>query len=433
MKAILDHVGIAVGDIDAALAFYRDALGLEVEAPEEVVSQHVRAHVIRAGGAALELLEATSSDSAIARYLARRGPGLHHVTLRVEDIGAALAHLRSRGVRLVDEAPRPGAEGALVAFIHPSAAHGVLIELKEVRLKDVRLKADTTYGVAPVDLTVGSIQFGDLQLTTLHDGPFRLDGGAMFGVVPRPLWEKVARPDERNRIQLAMRPLLVEAEWGRMIVDCGVGDKMNEKQRDIYALDRTRTLDDALAEAALTAEAIDIVLPTHLHFDHAGGSTVRDASGLRPRFSRATYFIRNAEWEDATHPHERNRASYLQDDFVPLREAGVVHFFDGDVTIRPGIEVVRTGGHTGQHQIVVITSGGRTAVFVADMIPTAAHLPDPWVMGYDLFPMETLAFKKRFIREAIDREYLIFFEHDPRIAAGYIRERDGKRFVEQVL
>jgi glyoxylase-like metal-dependent hydrolase (beta-lactamase superfamily II) len=144
--------------------------------------------------------------------------------------------------------------------------------------------------------------------------------------------------------------------------------------------------------------------------------------------------IRSAEWEDATHPHERNRASYLQDDFVPLKAAGVVDFFEGDATIKPGVRVERSGGHTGQHQVVFIESGGRTAVYVADMIPTTAHLQDPWVMGYDLFPMDTLAFKRRFIREAIEREYLILFEHDPRISAGYIREHaKGQRYVEQVL
>ena len=419
MRATLDHIGIAVGDIAQALAFYRDALGLDVEAPEEVVSQQVRAHFVPVGAAALELLEATAGDSAIARFIEKRGPGLHHVTLRVDDIRAALAQLKARSVRLVDDEPRPGAEGALVAFIHPSAAHGVLIELKQAPVR--------------VTLDVKSMPFGDLRLTTLHDGPFRLDGGAMFGVVPRPLWEPLAPPDDRNRIQLAMRPLLVEAEWGRMIIDCGAGDKMSEKQRDIYALDRTRTLDHALAEAGLSADSIDVVLPTHLHFDHFGGATVRDNGRLRPRFARARHYIRNAEWEDATHPHERNRASYLQDDFVPLKDTADVHFFDGDVTIRPGIEVERTGGHTGQHQIVFVRSGGKTAVFVADLIPTVAHLQDPWVMGYDLFPMETLAFKRRFIREAIDREYLIVFEHDPHVAAGYIRERDGKRHVEQVL
>jgi methylmalonyl-CoA epimerase len=421
MKAVLDHVGIAVKDIDAALAFYRDALGLDVEAPEDVVTQRVRARHIPVGGPRLELLEATASESAIAKYIEKRGPGIHHVTLRVEDIRAALAHLKARGVRLVDEEPRPGAEQALVAFIHPSAAHGVLIELKQPAALGLTL-----------DIT--RLSFGDLQLTMLHDGGFRLDGGAMFGVVPRPLWEKLTPADDRNRIQLAMRPLLVEADWGRMLVDCGAGNKMNAKQSEIYAFTPERRLDHALGDAGLTPDAIDVVLATHLHFDHFGGATARDGAALRPRFAKAEYVIRSAEWEDATHPHDRNRGSYLADDFVPLKDAGVVRFFDGDQTIKPGVRVERTGGHTGQHQIVHIESAGRTAVFVADMIPTLAHLQDPWLMGYDLFPVDTLAFKKRFIREAIDREYLILFEHDPRISAGYIREdAKGQRFVEQVL
>jgi hypothetical protein len=212
------------------------------------------------------------------------------VTLRVEDIGAALAHLRSRGVRLVDEEPRAGAEGALVAFIHPSAAHGVLVELKQP---------------APVrvDLSPKRLAWGDLQLTSVNDGLFRLDGGAMFGVVPRPLWEKKAPPDDRNRIQLSMRPLVVEGDWGRMIIDCGAGDKMDAKQRDIYALDRRRHLDHALADAGLSADAIDLALATHLHFDHFGGATARAGGTLIPRFTKARYAIRAAEWEDATHPH----------------------------------------------------------------------------------------------------------------------------------
>ena len=420
MKAILDHVGIAVRNIDEALAFYRDALGLEVERPEEVASQGVRAHFVPTGQAALELLEATSPGSPIAKYVDRRGPGLHHITLRVDDIDAALEQLRARGVRLVDEHPRPGAEGAFIAFIHPTAAHGVLVELKQAARPPRRLETQR-------------MAWGSLSLVSVHDGTFGLDGGAMFGVVPRPLWETVALPDNRNRILLGMRPLVVEADWGRMIIDCGAGDKMSAKQRDIYALDRRRHLDDALAEAGLTADSIDTVLATHLHFDHFGGATTRRGDEIVPRFVRARYAIRAAEWHDATHPHERNRASYLQEDFVPLKGAGVVDFFDEDQVIRPGVRVVRTGGHTGQHQIVFIESGGKTAVFTADLIPTTAHVRDPWIMGYDLFPMDTLTFKRAFIREAIDREYLIFFEHDPVVAAGYIREQDGRRFVEEVL
>jgi methylmalonyl-CoA epimerase len=420
MKAVLDHVGIAVRNIDEALKFYRDALGLEIEDPEEVVTQRVRAHVVPAGEASLELLEGTAPDSPITKYLEKRGPGLHHITLRVDDISAALAHLSGRGVRLIDSEPRPGAHGSLVAFIHPASTHGALVELKQASRRQFCLQP-------------ARCDFGALHLVTLHDGLFSLDGGAMFGVVPRTLWATQSPPDDRNRILLGMRPLLVEGEWGRLLIDCGAGDKMDTTQRDIYALDRTRHLDHALADVGLSAESVDFVLATHLHFDHFGGATRRDAGAIIPRFGRARYFIREAEWEDATHPHERNRASYLPDDFVPLKTAGVVDFYEGDGVIKPGVRVVRTGGHTGQHQIVYIETGGRTAVFVADLIPTTAHIRDPWIMGYDLFPMETLAFKKRFIREAIEREYLIFFEHDPVVAAGYIREKDGRRYVEKAL
>ena len=172
------------------------------------------------------------------------------------------------------------------------------------------------------------------------------------------------------------------------------------------------------------------MLATHLHFDHAGGFTVRDADGrVRPRFPRAQYVVRRGEWEDATHPNERNRASYLADNYVPLADAGVLQLVDDDQTIMPGVRVRRTGGHTMHHQMVVIESGGKTAAFVADLMPTTAHLPDAWIMGYDLYPMDTLAAKTAFVKEAIEREMLVFFEHDPAIAAGYIREEDGKRRV----
>jgi glyoxylase-like metal-dependent hydrolase (beta-lactamase superfamily II) len=275
------------------------------------------------------------------------------------------------------------------------------------------------------------VTFGDLELVSLSDGTFRLDGGAMFGVVPKPLWERRAPADERNRIRLGMRPLLVRGEK-TLLIDAGVGGKMDEKSVEIYAIDRSRTLDHALADAGVGRADVDIVLASHLHFDHAGGFIVCEGDRLVPAFPRARFIVRTAEWEDATHPHERNRASYLAENFVPLADAGVLDLRPDDGVIVPGVRVVRTGGHTMHHQIVLIESGGRTAVFAADLIPTAAHVDDPWIMGYDLYPMDTLAFKRRFIRDAIDREYLIFFEHDPTIAAGYIREERGKRRVEAV-
>jgi methylmalonyl-CoA epimerase len=420
MKARLDHVGIGVRDLEQALAFFRDAIGLHLEASEEVASQRVRAHFLNAVSAKLELLEATSVDSAIARYLEKRGPGIHHIALRVDDIDAALAMLKAKGIRLVDESPRPGAEEALVAFIHPSAAHGVLVELKQAK-------------VAPRLRTARPYALGSLELISLSDGFIHLDGGAMFGTVPRTLWEKRLPPDDRNRITLGMRPLLVRGER-TLLIDAGCGDKMDAKNADIYGLERSYHLDHALADAGLTAADIDLVLASHLHFDHVGGFTARRDDGQHvPRFPNARYFAHRGEWQDATHPHERNRASYLQENFLPLASAGVLELIDDDAEVMPGVRLRRSGGHTQHHQVVMLTAGDETAVFTADMFPTSVHVPDAWLMGYDLYPMETLAFKRAFAREAMEREYLIFFEHDAMLAAGRLREADGKRRVERVL
>ena len=278
------------------------------------------------------------------------------------------------------------------------------------------------------------MRLGEFELTPLLDRHFRLDGGAMFGVVPKTLWQKRLPADELNRISMAMRPLLVRRDEGPLvIIDAGAGEKMEPKLQEIYGFDRSESLDASLAAVGVTAADIHVVLASHLHFDHAGGFTAREPSGrIVPRFPNARYIIREGEWDDATHPHERNRASYFDENYVPLRDAGVVDFIDEDVEILPGIRVRRTGGHTRHHHIIYIESGGKTAVFTADLIPTTAHIDVPWIMGYDLYPMDTLEFKRAFVKEAIEREYLIFFEHDPHVAAGYIRA-DGKRLTVEPL
>ncbi|HEX7087448.1 MAG TPA: MBL fold metallo-hydrolase [Vicinamibacterales bacterium] len=278
------------------------------------------------------------------------------------------------------------------------------------------------------------LQIGELTLTPVLDGYFALDGGAMFGVVPKVLWEKVAPPDERNRIRMAMRAWLVRGPWGNLLIDAGAGGKLGDKAATIYAFDGVPSLDRSLADAGLTPADIDIVVATHLHFDHAGGFTSRDADGtVRPHFPRARYFVRQGEWEAALNANERTRASYMPENYVPLRDAGQLVLHDDDREIVPGVRVRRTGGHTRDHEIVEIVSGGETAVFVADLLPTAAHLPLPYIMGYDLFPLETLEFKRGFLREAVEGRYLLLFEHDPVIAAGRLGEVDGKLRVEPEL
>jgi glyoxylase-like metal-dependent hydrolase (beta-lactamase superfamily II) len=276
------------------------------------------------------------------------------------------------------------------------------------------------------------MHLGDIELIPLSDGFFRLDGGAMFGVVPKVLWERRAPADDRNRIAMGLRPLLVRTAGRTALIDTGIGDKLGPKEADIYGVERERHLDHSLAAAGLTARDIDLVILTHLHFDHVGGSTALLDGVLVPRFPNARYLVRRGEWEDAMHPHERSRASYLAENFAPLAEAGVLDFIDSDGDVLPGVSVRRTGGHTPHHQIVRVSAGGRTAVFAADFIPTAAHVDLTWIMAYDLYPMDTLAFKRGFLREAVDGEYVIFFEHDPQIAAGIIRQ-DGRKLVVETV
>jgi len=198
----------------------------------------------------------------------------------------------------------------------------------------------------------------------------------------------------------------------------------------MYAVERARNLDQALAEAGVSADQIDLVLATHLHWDHVGGFTTRTKDGrVRPRFPRARYVVRRGEWEAATHPHERNRGSYHAGDFVPLAEAGVLELVDADQTIMPGVRVQRTGGHTADHQIIWIQSGGKRAVYAADLLPTSIHLPDAWILGFDLYPVDSLTAKKTFKKDA-GGETLIFLPHDPRLAAGYLAEQNGRATLQ---
>ncbi|MEN8143372.1 MAG: MBL fold metallo-hydrolase [Gemmatimonadota bacterium] len=263
-----------------------------------------------------------------------------------------------------------------------------------------------------------------LRVTTIQAGTLRLDGGAMFGVVPKPLWSRRTSADERNRIPLAMRCLLVETGDAVVLVDTGLGNKENEKFHGIYGIENAGNptrLEDSLRAVGVEPEDVDIVLSTHLHFDHAGGNTRREADGrVVAAFPNARYVIRRGEWEYAQTDNPRVRGSYFPANFAPLVDSGLVDFLDQDEEIVPGVWAHRAGGHTPHHQIVRIELGGETLLYVADLIPTAAHVPLAWIMGYDVEPLVTLENKKKWLARAAAEGWLLGFEHDPHIAWGRV-------------
>ncbi len=275
---------------------------------------------------------------------------------------------------------------------------------------------------------------GTWKVHAIQAGGQKLDGGSMFGVVPKPLWERRIPADERNRIQLGMRCLLVEHERGLVLIDNGLGNKESARFREIYGVENAgaegRTwLDDALQRLGVAPADVTMMIDTHLHFDHAGGNTYRDAEGqVRLSFPRARYVVQRSEYQWATTTNERTVASYFAHNFAPVMEAGRLELVQGEVEILPGITLVPTPGHTPGHQSVRLDSGGETAFFPADLVPTAAHLPLPWIMGYDVEPMVTLETKRRMLRLAAEQQWLVVFEHDATTAWGRV-VHDGKGYA----
>ena len=266
---------------------------------------------------------------------------------------------------------------------------------------------------------------GDIEVHLLGDGTFRLDGGAMFGVIPRPLWEKKSPPDDRNRILLGMSVLLIRAGGKLILVETGGGDKWNAKQNAIYLFEESGRLPQRLAALGVKPEEIDIVINTHLHFDHCGWNT-RLVNGVAvPTFPNARYVVQCKEFEHACAPTERDRASYFPDNFMPMQKSGQWDFLDGDSQIMPGIEVIVVPGHIKDMQCVKISGGGQTIFFVADLVPTAAHLSYPWIMGYDLYPMTTLESKHKWLPIVAKENWTIVFGHDPHMPSAKLREKEG--------
>jgi glyoxylase-like metal-dependent hydrolase (beta-lactamase superfamily II) len=255
----------------------------------------------------------------------------------------------------------------------------------------------------------------------------------MFGVVPKPLWERRIPADERNRIQLGMRCLLIEHPSGLILIDTGAGNKENEKFRDIYGLenegaDGKTLLEDGLSQIGVATTDITLVINTHLHFDHAGGNTRNRPDGsLEVSFPNATYIVKRGEYAYARQTNERTAASYFERNFVPVETAGKIEFVSRDKEIVKGIKVVGTPGHTPFHQSILIESAGERAFYLGDLVPTHAHLPLPWIMGYDVEPLVTLETKRRILKQALDEQWLLIFEHDASVSWGRV-EHDGKAY-----
>ena len=277
------------------------------------------------------------------------------------------------------------------------------------------------------------MKLGKFDIQPVTDGRFRLDGGAMFGVVPKVLWQLCCPSDDKNRIQLGLNCLLIRARGKNILVDTGLGDKDDEKFKDLFAVERIPTLRESLKAQGLSPDDIHMVINTHLHFDHAGGNTVRENGAIVSTFPRAKYFVQRGEYEDAARANERTRASYRRENFTPIAHVDQWEFIDGDTEILPGISVVVTEGHTRRHQSIKIESEGQMAFYLGDLIPTVSHLPLPYIMGYDLYPLQTLETKRWVLQRALDENWLLVFEHDPKVLMGRVRrDVEGKMYLEEV-
>ena len=274
-----------------------------------------------------------------------------------------------------------------------------------------------------------SMKIGDYTIHSIQTGLFKLDGGAMFGVVPKNLWQKTNPSDDQNRIEMCTRALLLDSGKRIILVDTGIGYKLSEKLNSIYAVDfSTYTLESGLASRGLSRSDITDVILTHLHFDHAGGSTEYDESGkAMPAFENAVYHVQKKHFEWAMNPTDRDKASFFPENYVPLFESGRLAFTDGEQKFDECITLCPLNGHTSHMQLVKVSDGDNTLLHLADLIPTAGHIPAPFIMGYDLFPLTTLDEKKKYLKEISENNWTVVFEHDPHNECVRI-SFDGKNY-----
>jgi glyoxylase-like metal-dependent hydrolase (beta-lactamase superfamily II) len=273
---------------------------------------------------------------------------------------------------------------------------------------------------------------GDFELTVVNDGKYYIDGGAMFGVVPKPMWEKKLPADEHNRLHMAMNSLVIRTGRDTILVDTGAGNKLPDKMRKHF--DVQECLLDHLSDANVAPDDITVVINTHLHFDHVGWNTLRRGDGqIVPTFPRAKYYYQRGELAHAHLQHERDRVSYLTENYDPLVANGQAVLLDGAAEIVPGVRVELYPGHTEHHQVVIVESQGKTAAYVGDLIPSRSHLNPTWVMGYDLLPIACIDNRHRYYRQAIPGRWLTVFTHEPSTPWAYVQKDEAGRYISQPL
>lgn len=276
------------------------------------------------------------------------------------------------------------------------------------------------------------MKIGKYKLGFVVSNYFSLDGGAMFGIIPKPLWSKTNPADDQNRVRLAARHLILQSESRNIIIDTGMGDKWDEKSRSIYNIDSTLKLEHELELYGLDTASITDVILTHLHFDHTGGSTKIENGKLVPAFPNAKYFVQKKNYEWAINPSDRDKGSYLKNNFDPLMNEGLLHFINGEEQFDEEISFILVNGHTFYQQLIKISDGENTFLCVCDLLPFASHIPLPYIMGYDLQPLVTLNEKKKILQHAVNENWKLFFYHDPEIAFATLIQTDkGIRLKEK--
>ena len=275
-----------------------------------------------------------------------------------------------------------------------------------------------------------TLHLGDFELTVLSDGTYYLDGGTIFGIIPKPLWEKKMPADERNRVSIGLNSVLIRTGKQNILVETGIGNKLGEKQLRIYH--SQAKLMESLQAAGTQPEQIDIVVNSHLHFDHCGWNTVIKDGVAVPTFPNARYYAPEGELQAAHQQRERDRVSYLSDNYDPLIRSGQMQLLQKDGEIVPGISVCNYPGHTRAMMAILIESGGQKACYISDLIPTTAHLHLVWGMAYDLFPLETIENKRRYYKQAIPEKWLTIFTHDPKIPWGYVHLNEQQKIAVTV-